>query len=71
MAREAIHEQLNGRSTRKRQDSATDDQLVKSSFSNLPVADEEDISQSISLMDIRYNEGEQLFPRLACTRFGP
>ena len=53
--RAAINERFNARNIRKRHDSARDDHLLDQSLNELD--DGDDLSQSVSAMDIRLNEG--------------
>ena len=56
MVRTAFNDRLNSRSLRKRHDPARDDHLLDHSLNELN--EEEDLSTSVTNMDIRLNEGE-------------
>lgn len=56
--RTAINERLNGRSNKNRHDPARDDHLLDSDLNEMQ--DDEELSQFVSAMDIRLNEGMHL-----------
>ena len=58
MVRTAINDRLNSRSVRKRHDPVRDDHLLDHSLNELN--DDEDLSTSVTNMDIRLNEGKVL-----------
>jgi hypothetical protein len=58
MVRTAINDRLNSRNLRKRHDPVRDDHLLEHSLNDLN--DDEDLSTSVTNMDIRLNEGKVL-----------